>query len=113
MRIVCTGGRDYEDDAMVFDVLLALKPESVHVGDCPTGLDRTVRDFCKSKRIPVRIYEADWKTHGKAAGPIRNRHMVEMAGPDAVVIAFPGGKGTESCVAAARGLNRMILRVER
>ena len=39
-------------------------------------------------------YVADWATHGKKAGPLRNQRMIDEGHPD-LVIAFPGGKGTD------------------
>lgn len=44
--------------------------------------------------------EADWQTHGKAAGPIRNGAMLAKHAPDGVV-AFPGHNGTADCVRQA------------
>lgn len=38
---------------------------------------------------------AKWKLHGKAAGPIRNKLMLDEHKPD-MVLAFQGGKGTAS-----------------
>jgi hypothetical protein len=44
---------------------------------------------------------ADWTTHGKAAGPIRNARMVAL-GAD-VCLAFPKGesRGTRGCMRLA------------
>jgi len=47
-------------------------------------------------------YPADWDTHGKAAGPIRNQSMLDQNPGIELVIAFPGGKGTADMVARAR-----------
>lgn len=44
---------------------------------------------------------ADWKKHGKAAGPIRNGIMLRDGKPD-MVVAFPGGRGTANMVDQAR-----------
>ena len=46
------------------------------------------------------IYRPDWSL-GRAAGPIRNREMLEKGRPD-VVVAFPGGRGTADMVRQAR-----------
>lgn len=45
---------------------------------------------------------ADWRKHGKAAGPVRNREMLDR-GPD-LVLAFQrnGSRGTQDCVDEAR-----------
>jgi hypothetical protein len=47
--------------------------------------------------VTVRVYEADWKTHGRAAGPIRNIKMLTESLPH-VIIAFKGGNGTAHMV---------------
>ena len=51
--------------------------------------------------MPVSIYPADWDKHGKAAGPIRNKQMIDEGKPD-LVIAFPGGRGTAGAVRLAK-----------
>lgn len=75
-----------------FDVLFK-------VGDCPTGLDKEVRDWCEMVLEPEKwkVFYADWKTYGKAAGPIRNHAMVD-SGAD-LCIAFPNddSRGTKDC----------------
>jgi predicted Rossmann-fold nucleotide-binding protein len=57
---------------------------------------------------------AQWERHGRAAGPIRNRELLQQAIAKAVahtypgslasvlVVAFPGGPGTASLVREAR-----------
>ncbi|MBD2550204.1 hypothetical protein H6G65_11550 [Microcystis elabens FACHB-917] len=57
---------------------------------------------------------AAWERHGRAAGPIRNRELLERAIAEALahtspvlatsvlVLAFPGGTGTASLVQQAR-----------
>lgn len=45
------------------------------------------------KELPIKIFKADWKKHGKAAGPIRNEEMAKYA--DAAIIIWDGeSKGT-------------------
>ncbi len=60
------------------------------------------------------VMPAEWRRHGRAAGPIRNRDLLELAVARAVthtspgvstsvlVVAFPGGSGTASLVQQAR-----------
>lgn len=112
MRIVVTGGRDYDDWAMLQDILNHMNPKEVYVGDCPTGADKMALDWCELNRIRPTVFKADWNKFNKAAGPIRNTEMLEEAGSKALVIAFPGGRGTEHCVKTAVGLNMIVMRVE-
>jgi hypothetical protein len=44
---------------------------------------------------------ADWKAHGRAAGPIRNQRMIDEHRPE-LVVAAPGGRGTADMVRRAR-----------
>jgi len=60
------------------------------------------------------VMPAQWQLHGRAAGPIRNRELLQQAIARAVahsspgyqasvlVVAFPGGAGTASLVREAR-----------
>jgi hypothetical protein len=60
--------------------------------------------------IPVRVYPADWRRHGKAAGPIRNQQMLDEGAPD-LVLAFPGGGGTADMVRRARRAGLEVVRI--
>lgn len=111
MRIVVTGGRDFLYPQFVKYILDSLNPTYVFVGDCPTGVDKIVSDWCNDNKVDHKIFVADWDKFGKHAGPLRNREMLEHA-DDAVVVAFPGGRGTENCAKTAKELGMIILRVE-
>lgn len=110
MRIIVTGGRDYKDQKKVDEVLDLLFPELVIEGGA-TGADELARIWCMKNKVEGKTYRANWTAHGKAAGPIRNRQMVEE-NPDAIVIAFPGGRGTQSCIEIAKSFGRLVFRVE-
>jgi hypothetical protein len=45
---------------------------------------------------------------GAAAGPVRNRQMLDIY-PEATVIAFPGGRGTKDMVDEARRRGRHVV----
>jgi hypothetical protein len=61
--------------------------------------------------VPVSAHPADWFSHGKAAGPIRNQEMLAMEAP-ALVVAFPGGRGTADMVRRARKAGVDVLEVK-
>ena len=95
--ILVTGGRDYEDRSTVFgclDTLHACKRIDAVLNGGATGADALAREWCKSRRVPCISEPADWGTHGKAAGPIRNSVMLKKWKP-AIMAVFPGGAGTE------------------
>lgn len=57
------------------------------------GADRKGAAWCKYHRIDVDKKEADWKTYGKKAGPIRNSEM-EKVGEALIAIWDGQSKGT-------------------
>jgi len=109
VKVLVTGGRDYERKVRVFEVLDELHrlrsiTKIVH-GDA-TGADRLAKQWARSRGVPEQGYTAEWakyKTPGQKnpAGHIRNRHMYKTEAPD-LVIAFPGGNGTFGMCAIAR-----------
>jgi hypothetical protein len=60
-------------------------------------------NWAKDRGVEVLEFSADWKTHGKSAGPMRNRQMLNDGQPTAVV-AFPGGRGTADMIRAAKAV---------
>jgi hypothetical protein len=92
VRCVVAGGRDYQftnEDKERLDAL----PIGELVSGGASGADRCGEQWAASKGITIKRFPADWNTHGRAAGPIRNRQMAEYAD---VVALFPGGRGTAS-----------------
>jgi len=64
------------------------------------GADRLAQRWADANRCPVERWPADWKTLGRAAGPMRNTQMLDEGHPD-LVVAFPGGVGTSDMVGKA------------
>jgi predicted Rossmann fold nucleotide-binding protein DprA/Smf involved in DNA uptake len=52
------------------------------------NIDNAAKDFAIKRHTPFQEFPADWTAHGKAAGPIRNRQMADVA--DAGVIVWDG-----------------------
>lgn len=75
------------------------------------GADEGAARWGDSEHCKVIAFPADWRKHGKAAGPIRNRKMAIEGKPD-VVIAFPGGRGTANMIETAEGLGIPVIRTE-
>ncbi len=72
------------------------------------GFDRWAGAWALARGVPHKMEEADWKTHGLAAGPIRNQHIIDHFKPT-LLIAFPGGKGTRDMVKRARAAGLRIV----
>ena len=114
MKVIISGGRDYKDKWKVYSVINKLNPTFIVVGDCHTGVDKFVimHQLDMSFSAAYRIHRADWDIHGKAAGPLRNKQMCEEHMDADFLIAFPGGRGTESCINFAKEFDITVLRVE-
>jgi len=65
------------------------------------GVDSASSDWAIVNYAQLKEYPADWETHGKAAGFIRNQQMLDEGKPD-LVIAFPGGSGTADMIRRAK-----------
>lgn len=105
MRLVVTGGRDYGDRAelrqRLEEILWYCGIDMLIHGGCPTGADAMAGRWAEEHAVPILVFAADWDRYGKRAGPLRNREMIRDGAPD-LVLAFPGGRGTADCIAAAR-----------
>jgi hypothetical protein len=104
MRIIVTGGRDFDDGAAVFAALDRIHAQSaitevVHGG--AKGADTLAAEWAAANSVAQEVYKPDWARYGRGAGPARNRDMA-AAGAD-LVVAFPGGRGTaDMCKQAER-----------
>lgn len=104
MRVLVTGGRDYQNFRKVEQALnryhrLYGITEIVEGG--ARGADSLARQWARQNNVRVRTFPADWKKYGRSAGPIRNRQMLTEARPHRVVV-FPGGRGTAHMARTAR-----------
>jgi predicted Rossmann-fold nucleotide-binding protein len=103
MKVLVCGGRDFDDQALLYDVLDEIEsnegPITLVIQGGASGADELALDWAKYRGKDCLTVAADWKTHGKAAGPIRNSKMLSY-NPD-LVVAFPGGAGTADMVKKA------------
>lgn len=112
MRTIIAGGRDYEAKPADWDLLDSLR-DSVPITEVVCGMARGADTLGKHwavfRGIPVKEFPADWKNHGRSAGPIRNEQMAEYA---EALVAFPGGVGTKHMIACAlkKGLKLEIVK---
>jgi hypothetical protein len=111
VRVLVTGGRDFADREWLFAVLDAIHAErgiACIVEGGASGADRLAKEWTWERGIALKEYPADWKEHGRAAGPIRNRKMLREGLPD-LVVAFPGGRGTADMIRAAKAAGVEVL----
>jgi predicted Rossmann-fold nucleotide-binding protein len=108
MKVLVCGGKNFNDDDWLFEVLNLINDtynlhnkitKIIHGG--AKGADSLAGLFARANNIPVDVYKADWKTFPINGGIIRNQLMLEDSKPD-LVVAFPGGRGTANMVKIAK-----------
>lgn len=116
MRVLVCGGREFgigkpDQWLFMFRTLAAAHDKhyftSLIEGGAP-GADAGARTFAEQSSIPVVTYYANWRAHGRRAGPIRNQRMIDEGKPD-LVIAFPGGRGTADMVRRAKAAGLQVV----
>jgi len=105
--VIVTGSRQFTDVRRIWDALDDEKPDLVVHGGYEgerwsRGADSIAEQSCKRRQVDSHVMRAKWHTQRLAAGPIRNRRMLE-AYPSALVLAFPlDGPGTRDCMKQAK-----------
>ena len=85
-RLLITGSRRWADERAI-DQQIRLTRDELEVvieGEAP-GADRLARAAAERWGVPVLPFPADWREHGRAAGPIRNERMLREGRPTCVV----------------------------
>ncbi|WP_255143529.1 DUF2493 domain-containing protein [Synechococcus sp. EJ6-Ellesmere] len=118
--IVAGGGRDlvWPHQLIAAELLCRSDGRPVHLllHGGARGADQAIARADQQLGWSAVSLPAEWGRHGRAAGPIRNRQLLEQAIACALaqgtpgfpvsvlVVAFPGGAGTASLVQEARRL---------
>ena len=116
--IAAGGGRDlaWPHQRIAAELLARSSGRLVHLllHGGARGADVAIGHAAQQLGWSALVMPAQWERHGRAAGPIRNRELLEQAIAKAVahtspgslasvlVVAFPGGPGTASLVREAR-----------
>lgn len=115
-RVIIAGCRNFSNYELLkekCDYLLQnqKKENVVIVSGHASGADSLGERYAKERGFKLETYPADWKDHGRAAGPIRNAQMANIAN---ALIAFWDGKsrGTKNMIETAtkRGLQVAVVR---
>lgn len=95
VRVLVTGDREWTERDIIYRALLDACRLHYGIaalahGDC-RGADRIAAEVAATyvfvPRAAIKAYPALWDTHGRSAGPIRNRAMYDDFHPD-LVLAF-------------------------
>lgn len=108
MKALICGGRDFDDVDFMVHHLEELHEEHgfTHIihGDA-NGADTIGKEWAIERGLPETAYPANWTKFGNKAGFIRNQEMLDSNPDIDLVIAFPGGTGTDDMVNRAKSMN--------
>lgn len=100
MRVLVCGGRGFSDRTLLFGVLDGIRKQHgpLHIIEgAAFGADMLAAQWAIENDQALEEFPADWKSHGRAAGPIRNQQMLADGKPE-MAVAFAGGRGTNDMV---------------
>ena len=108
LRVIIAGGRDIHDYNLVKEAIAECQfPIATVVSGGAKGVDAMGEQYAEEMNLKLNIYPADWETHGRAAGPIRNRKMAENA--DALIAIWDGkSRGTKNMIETATKLGLLV-----
>lgn len=100
-RILVTGSREWTDTETIRQALAdhakLTERTTVVDGACPRGADRIAHWFASAWGWRTERHPADWETHGKRAGFIRNAEMVALGADICLAFIKDGSKGATDC----------------
>ena len=117
MRVLVCGGRDYRDGGRVREELNKIDGElerGIHlvIQGGALGADRAAENWALDHEVPTVRVNAQWSKYGRKAGPLRNRRMLIEWDAD-LVLAFPGGRGTQNMVDLAKEYNCKVVQIRK
>lgn len=97
MKLAIVGSRGFKSLGLVGDFIKKLKPTTKVVSGGARGVDQHAIYAAQARGLEAEVFQADWKRHGKAAGPYRNEIMISSV--DGVVAFWDGtSKGTQNAI---------------
>ena len=96
VRVIIAGSRSFDDYEFMkekLDEFFSKERDEIEiVSGHADGVDRLGERYAAERGIPCKVFPAEWKKHGKKAGPLRNSQMLEYAEERCpVVVAFWNG----------------------
>jgi hypothetical protein len=115
VRVLVCGGRTFYNKVLfkkTLDEIHAKTPITCIIQGEASGADFLAKHWAKAVAcIPHEDFKAFWNEQGPAAGPIRNKIMLDIGKPD-LVVAFPGQDGTADMVKQARSAGVKVMLIK-
>jgi len=105
MRVLICGSTTFNDILAIKEVIDSLDDDDIVIHGCARGADSIAGMLAKQRGLEVLEFPAQWTKYGKAAGPIRNKQMLDEGKPDKVYAFYANKKksrGTANMVKQAK-----------
>lgn len=113
-KAVVAGGRDFDNKSLLHETLcLLLRPDDAVICGMAKGADLLGKAWADHQGVKVIEMPADWDTHKKAAGPIRNQQMAQAG--DFLIVFWDGkSRGSKDMIekATRQGMDVHIIRYQ-
>jgi hypothetical protein len=110
MKVIIAGGRTFNDYNLLYqkcDKALSMQKEVEIVSGTANGADKLGEKYANEKGFKIKQFPANWDSHGKSAGYIRNEEMAKYA--DALIAFWDGkSKGTKHMIDLAKRYNLKV-----
>lgn len=105
MKVIIAGSRELDECTEIFEFIKYATEGFITITEVvcgmASGVDTCGMYYAMDNHIPVKYFPADWKKHGKSAGPIRNQAMADYADA-AIFIINNESKGSMHCLSRTK-----------
>jgi hypothetical protein len=106
MKLAVVGSRSFIDYEFLKKMLAFHECTQIISGGA-RGADRLAKQYAAENGISIREFLPDWDTHGKSAGYLRNKQIVEAC--DELVAFWDGeSRGTKYSITLAEEANKPV-----
>lgn len=114
VRILVTGSRTWTAIGALRAVLASVRqryPRAILVHGGARGADQIAATVWASWGLRTEAHPADWATHGRAAGFLRNQAMVDLGATECLAFIRDHSRGAEHCAALAEAAGILTHRI--
>lgn len=115
MKLIIAGSRDLQLTlTQLDDILEKLNVPIKQITEVVSGVAKGIDSLgecwaeCRPDPLSIKQFPADWSTHGRAAGPIRNKQMAEYADMAVVIMRKGGSRGSQNMIQTMINLNKPV-----
>lgn len=107
MKVAVVGSRTFNDYNKLKTTLDSIGI-SIIISGGAVGADSLAERYASDMNIPTIIFKPDWKTHGRSAGIIRNKDIVDSCD---ILVAFWDGesRGTLNSIERANASGKRVI----